>query len=297
MMTEVLRNDGTFTGFGSTEIAWRSWSPMQTASQLFVISHGFAEHGGCYDELGQTLAGLGCAVYAVDHRGHGRSGGARGQLERLAHLSDDLAAMIAQARLAHPGVPLVLFGHSMGGALAVKYILDNPVSVDRLALCGPGLWFNHVPAPAQWLLGKIDPVFPKIPVLRVLPTKLTSDPDKAAEVAADPLSYHGWAPLRLAGEMLRLTWEIQKRLQELTLPIFIQHGSADPLTRLEGSRMAIEKVRSQDKTLLVYEGLRHNLFKEVERGRKQALADLGNWILHADSGSSEGSESPIRTSP
>lgn len=282
-MTEVIRAEGSFVGAGSDgpTISWRCWLPQERPpTRLFVISHGFAEHGGCYDQLGQAFAAQGCAVYAADHRGHGRSGGERGQIERLSLLGTDLATMVAEARRRHPGLPLTLFGHSMGGALAVKHVLENPGDADQLALCGPGLWFDHMPPPVQWLVHRLASVMPRLPVLRVLPLKLTSDPGKARDVADDPLSYHGWAPMRLAGEMLALSEELRGRFSELNLPVLIQHGSEDRLTRLRGSELAIERIGSASKSLIVYKGLRHNLFKEMERGRMQALGDLAGWMVN-----------------
>src|SRR5437667_11264126 len=86
----------------------------------FVVVHGLGEHSGRYQRLAAWFAPLGATVYAMDQRGHGRSGGKRGHAPGLNALLDDIDVVVVRAR-AQDGGPLVLIGHSFGGLLAIAY--------------------------------------------------------------------------------------------------------------------------------------------------------------------------------
>ena len=111
--------EDAFAGQGSKRIFWQAWLPDAGPRTVVVIAHGASEHGGRYGHVVDRLLPAGHAVYAIDHRGHGRSEGRRAQLDRMADVVEDLDVLVRQARDAHPGLPLILLGHSMGGTVAL----------------------------------------------------------------------------------------------------------------------------------------------------------------------------------
>ena len=102
----------------------------------FVMSHGLGEHSGRYQRFAERFTATGATIYAMDHRGHGRSGGRRGDAPGLQALLDDIDLVVAHARQ-ESGGPLVLFGHSFGGLLAIAYALDRPDRIDRAVFSAP----------------------------------------------------------------------------------------------------------------------------------------------------------------
>jgi alpha-beta hydrolase superfamily lysophospholipase len=92
---------------------------------VVVLSHGYAEHSGRYAHVARRLTDAGYAVYVLDHRGHGRSDGARAILSRFEHVRADLRELVRRAREAHPDLPTVLLGHSLGGLIALDYVVAD----------------------------------------------------------------------------------------------------------------------------------------------------------------------------
>ncbi|MFI2203557.1 alpha/beta fold hydrolase [Streptomyces sp. NPDC020192] len=122
-------------------IAVREW-PHPAPRYLALVVHGYGEHAGRYDGLADVLTGHGAAGYAPDHAGHGRSAGERVVIEDFEDVVTDVHAVAVLARAAHPGLPLVLVGHSMGGLIAARYAQRYGSELTALILSGPviGAW-------------------------------------------------------------------------------------------------------------------------------------------------------------
>ena len=146
-------------------VAVREW-PHPRPRFLAVVVHGYGEHAGRYEELAEVLNGHGAAVFAPDHMGHGRSAGERVVIEDFEDVVTDLHAVAELARAAHPDVPLVVIGHSMGGLIAARYAQRHGDALAALVLSGPviGGW----ELPGRLLAQRRDPRRPRQP-RRALP--------------------------------------------------------------------------------------------------------------------------------
>src|SRR5215213_1260940 len=116
---------------------WPVTSGEPWASMLIV--HGLAEHCGRYEHVGAQLASAGIDTHAFDLRGFGGSGGPRASIDRWSQLHDDVEERLVGVRSIAPGRPLVLFGHSMGGLIALGYVLDGRARPDLLVLSAPAI--------------------------------------------------------------------------------------------------------------------------------------------------------------
>lgn len=147
-------------GAGTVRIFCQSWSPVQ-ARGVVVVVHGFGEHSDRYGHVARRLAADGYATYALDHRGHGRSEGPRAVIDRLADAVSDIDRLVVLAGDAHPGLPVFMLGHSMGGLLAVQYALTHQ---DRLTggllLSGALAALDAAPAPARLVARLLSAVAP-----------------------------------------------------------------------------------------------------------------------------------------
>ena len=103
---------------------WQAWLPRDPARAVVVIVHGLHEHSARYAHVGARLAAVGFAVYAADHRGHGRSDGRRANIERMALIVADLSSFVRFAVERHPGLPVFMVGHSLGGLIALHYATE-----------------------------------------------------------------------------------------------------------------------------------------------------------------------------
>jgi alpha-beta hydrolase superfamily lysophospholipase len=259
----------TSTGEGrlaGDRLYYRWWKPDGAPRAHVVLSHGFAEHSGRYRHVAAALNVAGLAVWAPDHRGHGRSEGNRADIESVWAAVDDLDLCVDLAQTEAGGEPVFLVGHSMGGLIATAYAEQHADRLAGLALSGALL---HV-APEIVALADLE----EIPDLG-LADAISSDPAVVQAYKDDPLVYLGPPPrgfLQSVGQVE----EVRARLPELDLPILIMHGSADLLVSPQALRDVVAAVASDDLSARLWPGLWHEIFNEP--GQAAVLAVLTRWI-------------------
>jgi alpha-beta hydrolase superfamily lysophospholipase len=232
-----------------------------------LIAHGLGEHSLRYDHLARALTAAGAAVYAPDHYGHGHSAGERALVEDVEAYVDDLQLVAQHARAAHPGLPLVLIGHSLGGLIATRFAQRHGSELAALVLSAPVIGGN----PGFELLLSMDPI-PDVPID---PGALSRDPAVGEAYAADELVYHG--PLHR--ETLETVLASVQRVAEgpkLELPTLWLHGEQDPLAPYAVTREAIERIRTAQLAEKVYPGAMHEIFNETNQD--EVIADAIAFI-------------------
>lgn len=274
----MKHSEGRFKGRKDVEIYWQSWQPEKPPRAVVVIVHGLGEHSGRYRHVAQVLADAGCAVYAMDHRGHGKSGGPRAFVDRFSYAVEDIDQVVEIARRAHPRKPTFLLGHSMGGALSLSYTLRNPGKLFALILSGPAVALDGAPPLLKPISRLMSTVAPKFGMFAVEPGLVSRDPAVVADYASDPLNAHGKVPARTLGELVNFVEILPAALPLIQLPLLVMHGKEDKLAGVGGSQMVFSQVASRDKTLKVYERLYHEIFNELPEDRAVVFKDLSDWI-------------------
>lgn len=255
----------------------QSWHATETPRSIIAIVHGYAEHSGRYTHLAQHLNQHQHTVHTYDQRGYGRSEGRPGYVGSFDHYLDDLGTFLSSVRQRHPDTPLFLFGHSMGGAVSLLYCLEREANLKGVIFSSPMLKVSEDMAPllqkASSILGRFLPWLPTIPLDRSL---ISRDPEVVHQALHDPLNYHGRLPARTGAEMLKAMERIQSKMQALSLPMLVIHGTADKLTDPSGSLAFYRTARSEDKTLGFYPGLYHETFNEPEK--EQVFEEIVAWM-------------------
>jgi len=254
---------------------WRAPAGRPRAAVLLV--HGYAEHCGRHGVLAQTFAERSALVFAYDQRGFGRSGGRRAYVETFDRYLDDLDRVLAAVRSRTPEVPLFLFGHSMGGLVVLKYVLDRaPASLAGLLLSAPALEVNPDLAPmlrrVAQLLGRIAP---RLPTVRSPEGAISRDPAVVRHAHDDPLNYHGRIPARTGAELLRAGKSVRARLEAVEHPFLVLHGTDDRLASPLWSRRLYDRAGASDKTLKLYEGRTTRPFTTTGARRFSAIWRTG----------------------
>ena len=162
---------------------------------MVVIAHGAGEHSGRYTHVAQRLVDEGYAVYAIEHRGHGRSQGPRALIDRIDNAVADLDRLVPLASDAHPGAPVFLLGHSMGGTIALSYALAHQERLAGLVLSGPLAALEAVPAAdADRPPGRCRSLAPRTPLIAIDSSLVSRDPAVVSDYRSDPLVHHGKLP-------------------------------------------------------------------------------------------------------
>jgi acylglycerol lipase len=268
-------SDGTFSGEGGVEISYRTWMGHGEPRAAVVISHGGGEHSGRYAHVAASLNQAGYAVWALDHRGHGRSGGPRMRFDSVAPLAADLRQMIAIAAEQVPARKPFLLAHSMGSAIGLDYACDHQDELSGLILSGALASVDQAP-PVRLVVRAVAAIAPSTGVFKVNPETVSRDPEVVRAYDSDPLNFHGSFPAATVSALQRVGQSFPDRLPSLTLPLLIMHGGDDRLTPPAGSHLVNELASSKDKTLRIYDGLRHEILNEPEQD--EIIAEIVAWL-------------------
>jgi len=253
----MTHESGHVAAGDGTGLFWQSWLPEGAERATVLLVHGMSEHSGRYRPLAEMLVGRGLRVNAYDHRGHGLSEGRRGWVARFEDLLDDLELFMARARAG--GGPLFMLAHSMGGLVATAYLLAGRPTPDSLVLSGPAI----VP-----LVDGSD--------RSIDPSRLTKDPEIQKAYMDDPLILRDRVDPELYLRLAEGIMTFPGRAHEIGLPVLLIHGEDDPLCSVEGASDYVAGFSSQDKTVIVYPGGRHEMLNETNRD--QVMDDLWQWV-------------------
>jgi alpha-beta hydrolase superfamily lysophospholipase len=244
-----------------TDLFERSW-PLPGAKAGVVIVHGLGEHSGRYEHVAQALNAAGYAAYALDIRGHGRSPGFPGDMgEDPDALIEDVVAFVVRHAADHD--KLFLLAHSMGTMLSLPAVPRIPSGmIDGLILSGCAL--EPGPAAADLINNGAVP-----------PETLSRDEAVVQEYIDDPLVWDA-VPPHIFGHTIDIGQKARDAVPLLEVPILLLHGTDDRLCDIAGSGYVHAEAVVRDKTLIGYEGLRHEIMNEPEKDK--VLSDIVGWL-------------------
>ncbi|MDY6906048.1 MAG: alpha/beta hydrolase [Thermodesulfobacteriota bacterium] len=279
-MDDYTHSMGVFLNKNNIRIFHRCWSAEKPRA-VVLIAHGLGEHCGRYKHLIRRLRGHHISFYAIDHKGHGKSGGKRGHTERFTDYVDDLKQFKDTVidKEMH-GVPVFLLGHSMGGLIATQYALTHPDAFDGLILSAPAFMLARpMPAVQAGIVKILSAMIPRVTMPnRLNPADLSSDTAVVAAYINDPL-VHERVSMKWLVEFTATAEACLSQTARLTLPLLIIHGKGDRIVAVKGSEIAYQNAQSTDKQLALFDRLRHETMNEQPAERKEPLDMVAQWIM------------------
>jgi alpha-beta hydrolase superfamily lysophospholipase len=255
----------------------QSWVPERTPKASINLIHGLGEHSGRYSRWGSLFAEKGYALTAMDLFGNGQTEGKQGHIKSYQSLLDQVDLMLQESEKNFPGAPRILYGHSMGGNIAINYGISKDPPVSGLIATSP--WLRLVIP-----VSTIEKVFSKVanslaPGMRIKAKglgaeKLSRDPEHWADVRSDPL-VHRKISARYVYEIMNMGEYALGNVPKINKPFLLMHGNADEIT----SHKASEELGSiiPDKIRLkIWDGLRHEMHNEPEY--KEVFNYVVDWI-------------------
>lgn len=264
--------NGTFAGTGGIEIYWKSWLP-ESPRAIVILSHGLGEHLGRYEWVAEHLNARGFGAFALDHRGHGHSGGRRGHVLSFNEYLADLDAFRRREVEAKFGaLPRFLLGHSLGGLIAARYAEEHGAGLTGLILSSAALRVDVTEPAIKLALGRfMSKVLPILTLGNGLdPNMISHDRKVVTDYINDPL-VHDRVSARWYTEFTRNIELVQARAEAISIPILVMQSAEDKLVAPRGAPEFFGRLTVADKTLQVWNGFYHEMFNEVERQKPMDL--------------------------
>lgn len=272
---EVTFAEGTVTAGDGTRLHLRAAEVAGPIRADVLLTHGLGEHTGRYTHVASALAAHGFRLLAYDLRGHGRSSGRRGDVARYQDFLDDLRAVAAQAPWSGP--PRFLFGHSLGGQIALRFLQNDRPPVAGAIIASP--WLRLAFAPPRWKVAVARAAMRIAPGLRFATgmrlDRLSRDVEHVRAITDTGVTGH-----RISARMFfAVTAAGEAALRgagEVAVPLLLLHGDADPITHWQTTEEFSRRPGPAEKALKIYPGVLHEAHNDV--GRDQVLQDVAEWI-------------------
>lgn len=273
------RAESFFFGHKKTRLFYQLWEPSQVKGHI-VITHGQAEHSGCYSRLIEGLKDLSYAVYAWDLRGHGRSDGQRGFVGSFDDYVKDFEAFLQTLKEERSLYPenLILLGHSMGGLIQLKTLLENPHwSFKAQILSSPMLGVAmEVPLYKDLAALVFSKLLPNLTLGNEIKYEdLTRDPEALQEYRSDFLRHDRISPNAYLGAISAIE-TLRSDISKIKVPTLWQIPEKDPVVGSEPSHDLFKKLGSSQKILKVYPGRMHEIYNDLDR--EEVFADIKKFI-------------------
>jgi alpha-beta hydrolase superfamily lysophospholipase len=270
------RFEGHVPGFDQTELFFQTWAPEKVRG-VMLITHGLGEHGESYHALAERLVEEGWQVYAWDLRGHGRSDGKRGFVRALTDFVKDLNQVFKMVTERHPNHNPLLFGHSLGGLVTLRFVETESPRHQALCLSSPAVGLTTVVPKAKQVVAKLANRW--LPTLtlsnEIKHEDLTRDEAIRATFKTDNLRHDKVSPGLFLGMVEHFPLALAQA-GRITGPVLMQLSGDDRIVDAEASRQLFGRLPNPKNKLLIYPDSLHEVFNDLDR--EQAISDLKGFI-------------------
>lgn len=265
------------------ELFYQSWTNSAgKARATLVLTHGIAEHSEAYNEFALEFAPRGWDIYAMDLRGHGRSEGRRGYIDDFHRYSRDLDRFVRHLRagpLKNSKLPIVMMGHSMGGLITLRYMVDQGESAPAaaLVLSSPALGISMPIPPVKEMAASLLLKFlPQVTLPNDIRYEhLTHVEERWKRYPTDPLRHDKISPAMYFG-MLEGFEKVNLGADRIKVPTLIQAAGDERIVSRPATEEYFPKIGAEKKKLIIYENSYHEIFNDIERER--AMDDLDAFL-------------------
>jgi alpha-beta hydrolase superfamily lysophospholipase len=255
-------------------VHYERWASDEPPVRIVIMVHGYAEYAARYGHVADALTAQGAILYGEDHMGHGRSDGERALIVDFEHVVDDVRALVDIAVGEHARLPVVMIGHSMCGLLRARFAQRHPDQLAGIVFLGAVIGDWH------WARDVLEQ--PELPPGASDFSGMSRDQAAVEAYATDPLIYRGPYKRPLPAAEIMALDRFQADIGALTMPVLFCHGTEDPFVDYQTSLAAVESMPSQDKTIRIYDGARHELVSETNRD--DMIAEIVDFVERVTSG-------------
>jgi alpha-beta hydrolase superfamily lysophospholipase len=237
----MILKEYTWKSFDGLDYYFASWEPKENPIAVIALVHGLGDHCRRYDHWITQFAQNKIATVSFDYRGHGRSEGKRGVINEFDELTSDTKLLIEKTKELFPGIPVILYGHSMGGTISMKYCLQSKDLPDIAIITSPWIKLKNPPsAVLKFLIRLANRFIPRLTVATGLRSDEFYGNDEFTDKKERDELLHNRISPRLFLEVCKQSEQIIRNIKTLNIPILLMHGKDDPITDISGSREILE---------------------------------------------------------
>jgi acylglycerol lipase len=249
------------------DIFAQGWEPTVLKPKAVVcLVHGLGEHSSRYIHVAEAFGKEGFILFGTDLRGHGRSGGLRGHISSIEDFMQDIDVLLEQARARYPGLPLFLYGHSIGGVQVLHYGLLRKPNVKGIIATSSALHTSVENQAMKVIIVKmLGSLMPKVLIASGLDPRSISRNEKVVQAYINDPLVHDKISLGFGKVMLGVTSWTLTHAGEFSLPLLLLHGKADAIA-FPSSSMEFATPLKEKCTLVLWDDAFHELHNESEKG-------------------------------
>ena len=259
------------------DIFAQSWEPTILQPKAVVcLVHGLGEHSSRYAHVAEAFGRQGFVLFGADLRGHGRSGGVRGHISSIEDFMQDIDELLGQARVRYPGLPIILYGHSLGGIQVLHYGLTRKPNVKGVIATSSGLHTALEKQHLKVLMAKIlGALMPNTAIASGLDPKAISRDEKVVQAYINDPLVHDKISFGFGKTMLGVTTWTLAHANEFSLPLLLMHGKADMIAFPSSSTEFAAPLKEKC-TLVLWDGVYHELHNEPEKN--EVFTTMTLWM-------------------
>lgn len=257
----------------------RTWN-CELAKGVVALVHGLGEFCDRYDAAAQTFVQHGYAVIGIDLPGHGRTPGRSGHIDRFGDFLDAVDDVVTQAHTAYPDLPVILFGHSMGGLIVIRYLQTRtvPASIQAVILSSPSIQLvRRVPSLLRIFLRGMSRIWPTfLQATGIAPEHVSRASEVQDFYKSNNLVLHKVSMRLLAEFFAAMDEVVGATAVSIRCPILVTQAGQDRVVAAAATQSFYEQIRAPGKRFILYPDCYHELLNEPERD--QIITDMTTWL-------------------
>lgn len=267
----------TWKAHDNLDIFAQAWEPVTAQPKAVAcLVHGLGEHTSRYAHVAEAFGRQGIVLFGADLRGHGRSGGARGHISSIDDFMKDIDVSLVQARQRYPDLPIILYGHSLGGIQVLYYGLTRKPNIKGVIATSSGLHTALEKQHLKIMMAKVlGALMPNTPIASGLDSASISRDEKVVQAYINDPLVHDKITLGFGRIMTGITGWVLAHAGEFSLPLLLLHGKADVLA-FPSSSTEVAAALKEKCTLVLWDDAYHELHNEPEK--EEVFKTMTQWM-------------------
>lgn len=274
---------GTLAGCRGVNLFYQRWLPENPPKDVVALVHGVGSHSGAetFRDLVSFLTAHGHAVYGMDLRGYGRSGGIAGYIDSWNEYRADLQILLGQIESDFPALGQFLLGEGLGAVMVLDFIVAVPHRLRGAIAASPAL--NRPPLVP--LIHLAATLLPRFSFVRKFDTNgLSRDPAKVQLYLSDPLM-NLTMTLRQLSEYAAAVDRTMSQGAKVATPLLLLHSKGDVIMPYARTEALFNAIPYANKKLILYPDVQHGIFMDTDS--EKVMADLDAWLSRPESAASQ----------